>query len=149
MSAVEFRPAAEDLSDEGAVLSSGSPIPKTYEAFYERNTPGEAFTEEDLASPAFRKILMDQLRRLASENHELKRYREEFHDRDKQVKVLEAQTAPVAELVLLSNIALAVGGLVAGVGVSLLLAKTFDVGIAVLVLGSILMFAPLVARKLK
>lgn len=141
---------AGDQSDEDAIVNPVAAAPKaSYEAFYERSTPGEEWTEEDLASPAFRKFLMDQLRRLASENKDLKRFREEFHTRDKRVAVLEAQTAPVSELSILSNVTLAVGGLVAGLGVSQLLSQSYGIGGAALILGVALMFSPLIARKFK
>jgi len=136
----------EDLSDEGAVPAQAAGGPK-YEPPY---LQAEAFTEEDLASPAFRKMLIDNLRRLNVENDELKRFRENYYQSHERAEVLTEKLAPMAELAVLANISIAVGGIFAGVGFGLISTQSgtgWNVGWAALLLGALSIFSPAIARR--
>jgi len=71
-------------------------------------------SDEELSSPGVQKMLLNELERLWRENEELSGYRNEFHEADKKVSVLEEKLKRniALEIVSLSCIAIGAAALV-------------------------------------
>lgn len=66
-------------------------------------------SDDELASPAVQRLLVDEVERLERHNTELSGYRDRYHDADKRCGVLEVKARGAAATEILFGIALSVG----------------------------------------
>jgi hypothetical protein len=71
-------------------------------------------TDDDLASPGARKLLVDEIDYLSEDNEKLTEYREKFFEADKRTAVLEERLHKNKVQEGMSVICVAVGGLLLG-----------------------------------
>ncbi|MDR9774323.1 hypothetical protein RJJ65_16955 [Rhizobium hidalgonense] len=137
----------EETTEEGAhTITSEVDLPKRYEPAWKRL--GQSLNDDDLKSGALMKMFVNELHRLSEESVELRTLRAEFHQADKEVAVLKATKGQSAELSALSNFLIAAGGVVGGIGTSMIFAQQWVSGILILAAGLLcIAFPHLIAWK--
>lgn len=76
-------------------------------------------TEDELAAPAARVMLLDELDRLETEKAELSQYRSRFHETDKECAVLKERGKARTAVGVLSTVTVALGGTLLGAALSM------------------------------
>lgn len=71
-------------------------------------------SDEDFASPVVQKFLLDEIERLDIENHELNKYRDQFHVKNKKVAVLEEKIKTNIAFEVISIACLTIGAAAVG-----------------------------------
>ncbi|WP_163934370.1 hypothetical protein [Paraferrimonas sp. SM1919] len=132
----------EPDNDSGAV---STPATKGRQSF--RQVRRE-LTEEELASPAAQRLILDELDRLEEENVSLKRLRTEFHTVDKKASVLNEKLKRHNALDILSSAALAAGSLSLGYAPKVWAADTAT-GPIFLVIGIVLIASGIWAKAVR
>lgn len=131
-------PEPEDTS-----TGSGLPMPKGKQAFQYIT---RELSDDDLKNPAVGKLLLNEIDRLEIENDELGDYKEQFHEADKKVAVLQekSKTHLVAEITSVGCIA--IGGILIGHGMSEPSNWIIGCGALVFIIGIVAIVAKVVKR---
>ena len=105
-------------------------------------------TEEELAAPAARVMLLDEVDRLDSENTELSQFRNRFHQVDKECAVLKEREKGGIASDIVFTVSMTLGGVVVGAlpGLSSVAPKYHDMALAV---GILLMLTGIVAKGIR
>lgn len=104
-------------------------------------------TDEELASPAVQRMLLDEIERLDDAligNHQ---YREKFHTCDKQLGALQAKLKSRLSIEIIHAVCIAVGGASIGYATSNWGAQ--PAGMLALVFGAVLLVAGFIAKAVK
>lgn len=70
--------------------------------------------EEELASPAVQRLLVEEIERLERDSTELRSFVHRFHEADKRASILEEKTKKHRELEVLHSVTVAVGSALLG-----------------------------------
>jgi hypothetical protein len=103
-------------------------------------------TESEWKSSGTRILILEHIARLEDELSELQKYRSQYHEKDKESAVLRQKLRQSTAVDMLFDLALAVGGILVGLGPSL-----YDKGFVIICLflfltGAILVACPVLLR---
>jgi len=104
-------PEQPDLEPKEPPPGTPTPTPKIRRSL---SSVRRELSEEELASPAVQRLLLDELERLDKENAELCQYRDGYHASDKQIGILQARLAIHKAFEILSAGCLTVGAAALG-----------------------------------
>ena len=135
---------AHDLAPEDPGGGLGPSLRKGRQAFRKIN---RALSDDDLAIPAVQRIVLDELDRLEMENDEFKSYRQQFHEADKKVAVLEEKSKTTLAMESISVATLTIGA--AALGSAPVFWKSQPSGYIILAFGLVLIFGGIFAKWVK
>ncbi len=100
-------------------------------------------TESEWKSSGTRKLILEQLAQLANEVNELKEYRSQYYEKDKESAVLRQKLYQSTAVEILYAFCFAAGGALVSVG-TFLFDKLVPVATVTFIIGLILLIAPVV-----
>jgi hypothetical protein len=104
-------------------------------------------SDEELASPAVQRMLLDEIERLDSALTDLRQFRERFHATDKQLGALQERFKSKISIEILHITCFAMGG--AAIGYATSNWSSQPVGSLFLAFGAVLVVAGIIAKAVK
>lgn len=104
-------------------------------------------SDEELASPAVQKLLLDEIERLEEENTELSGFRARFHDCDKRAAVLDQKSKVNTAQEIISLSCITIGGAALGYAPSVW--NVQPTGSMALIFGLVLVLFGVFAKAIK
>ena len=133
----------QDIAPEDPGDGTSSPIRKGRSAF--KNLRRE-LTEDELASPAIQRMLIDEIERLEEENIDLKEAQNLYHEADKRSAVLEEKLKDRLGQEIMYGSCLAVGAAAMGYAPAIWGPGRLT-GLIFIALGAILIIAVIISRS--
>lgn len=103
-------------------------------------------TENEWKGSGTRKLILEQLAQLANEVNELKRYRSQYYEKDKESAILRQKLRQSTAVEMLFDFCLAVGGVLVGLATFLFDKGQWILGLVILLTGVVLLVSPLLLK---